>query len=155
MGFQPFIFQGDGVFFCFQNPPTFAHRLLLDARWARRGAKARNLREKLSTWCPGFGCKKSWDFLGKECEVWTIFLGGRRSFWIFGQNQHNWPVAPENAWLEDQPASFWASAYLQELFWTNNSLSRSYPCYSILVLQVESSKIGSTEPSNCKYNNNR
>ena len=43
-----------------------------------------------------------------------------RFFWVegghFGQNQHNWPVALENAWLEDQPASFWASANLQELF---------------------------------------
>ena len=131
--------------FLLPKPPTFAHRLLLDARWARRGAKARNLREKLSTWCLGFGWKNREIF--QERSV-NDFFGGEGGH--FGQNQHNWPVAPENAWLEDQPAFFWASAYFQELFRTNNSLSRSYPCSSILVLQAESSKIGSTEPSNCK-----
>ena len=59
------IFQGDGVFFLLPKPTDFPHRLLLDARWARRGAKARNLREKLSTWCPGFGCKKIVRFFRK------------------------------------------------------------------------------------------
>ena len=50
IGFQSFNFQGETVYH--KLPPNL-HRLLLDARWARRGAKARNLREKLSTWCLG------------------------------------------------------------------------------------------------------